>query len=91
VENSIQHGLEPQVQGGSITVRASAASGVLTLEVADTGKGLDPSANPADGKGFGLRQVRERLATLYGTTAAIEFVADRAGGTRASITFPLNS
>ena len=90
VENSIQHGLEPQVQGGSITVRAFAAAGVLTLEVADTGKGLDPATSPADGKGFGLRQVRERLATLYGAAAAIEFVAGRAGGTRASITIPLN-
>ncbi|MDE2417656.1 MAG: histidine kinase, partial [Burkholderiales bacterium] len=89
VENSIQHGLEPQVQGGSISVRAFAAAGVLTLEVADTGKGLDPATSPADGNGFGLRQVRERLATLYGTAAAIEFIADHAGGTRASITIPL--
>ena len=91
VENSFQHGLEPQVEGGSIAVRASAASGVLTLEVADTGKGLDPTALPVDGKGFGLRQVRERLTTLYGTEAAIEFVAVHAGGTRASITIPFKS
>jgi LytS/YehU family sensor histidine kinase len=91
VENSIQHGLEPQVQGGSIVVRAGSGAGVLTLEVSDTGKGLDVHATPADGKGFGMRQVRERLATLYGDAAAIEFIAASAGGTRARITIPLKS
>lgn len=40
VENAIQHGLEPQVQGGEVSVTASAAQGVLTLLVRDTGAGL---------------------------------------------------
>jgi len=91
VENSIQHGLEPQVPGGSITVRAASDAGVLTLEVSDTGKGLDSRATPLEGKGFGLRQVRERLATLYGTESAIKLIAGSAGGTRASITIPLKT
>ena len=93
VENSIQHGLEPKVAGGSITVRARRSGNRLTLEVEDTGLGFDATRAGAggatqDGRGFGLSQVRERLATTYGTEATINLIADSAGGTRASITFP---
>ena len=67
------------------------ADDFLDAEVSDTGKGLDSRATPLEGKGFGLRQIRERLATLYGTESAIKLVACSAGGTRASITFPLKT
>ncbi|RYF38602.1 MAG: sensor histidine kinase, partial [Comamonadaceae bacterium] len=40
VENSIQHGLEPKVEGGSITVSARREGTQLVLRVADTGVGL---------------------------------------------------
>ncbi len=86
VENSIKHGLEPKVDGGSITVRARRAGPLLTLEVNDTGVGL--ATAPPGNAGFGLAQVRERLATAYGSQVAISMAADPAGGTRASITFP---
>jgi sensor histidine kinase YesM len=92
VENAIHHGLEPKVDGGSITVQASQTGGTITLEVADTGMGFDPAAlaRPATpDRGYGLSHVRERLATLYGTAGTINFIASYASGTRASITFPL--
>ncbi len=91
VENSIQHGLEPQVGGGSITVSASRNGNTLALIVQDTGAGLgQPSAPREHAGGFGLTQVRERLATLYGSEATINLIAAHAGGTRATITFPVN-
>lgn len=86
VENAIQHGLEPQVAGGSITVRARQADGWVTLEVQDTGVGL--AHGPATADGFGLAQVRERLAATYGDRGAIELLAAHAGGTSARVTFP---
>lgn len=95
VENAIRHGLEPQVEGGRITVRASTLPGqsgqpLLVLEVHDTGAGLQ-GALPASGPGrsFGLAQVRERLATLHGTHGTLELIASSAGGTSATVTFPL--
>jgi sensor histidine kinase YesM len=92
VENSISHGLEPQVDGGSITVQARREGTQLVLEVSDTGIGLGAASNSGNGTpggtGFGLAQVRERLATEYGAQAALNFVASGAGGTRATITFP---
>lgn len=88
VENSLTHGLEPKVDGGSITVQARREGAQLVLEVNDTGIGLNADNGTPGGTGFGLAQVRERLATEYGTQAALEFIADPAGGTRTTITFP---
>ncbi|MFN4120166.1 sensor histidine kinase [Acidovorax sp.] len=96
VENAIRHGLEPQVQGGHITVRASTRSGpqgpMLVIEVNDTGAGLPATLpTPGPGQSFGLAQVRERLATLHGSQGTLELIAASAGGTSARVTFPLDS
>ncbi|HYF43450.1 MAG TPA: histidine kinase, partial [Ramlibacter sp.] len=85
VENAIKHGLEPKVDGGRITVSARREQGQLVLDVVDTGVGPGEAASA---KGFGLAQIRERLATLYGPVAAMEFVANRPDGTRATVRFP---
>ena len=89
VENSIQHGLEPKVQGGRVTVSARREEGTLVLEVADTGVG--PPEQPPSGKGFGMTQVRERLATLHGGEAGITFEAAPGGGSRTVIRLPLHT
>jgi LytS/YehU family sensor histidine kinase len=95
VENAIRHGLEPQVEGGRITVRAHTdANQRLVLEVCDTGAGLAagaPAAPSAAGRSFGLAQVRERLSTLYGDQGTIELIAQPAGGTCARVQFPYKS
>lgn len=92
VENSIQHGLEPKVEGGSLTISARREGAILVLEVADTGMSFDPadasSRAQTNGHGFGLQQIRERLATVYGPAATIKFIASPQAGTRASIQFP---
>jgi hypothetical protein len=87
VENSIQHGLEPKVGGGSIAVSARVEAGRLLLEVADTGVGS--AAAPQDGKGFGLSQVRERLAALYGEAAGFDFRTEPGQGAHSRISIPL--
>jgi len=96
VENAIRHGLEPQVEGGHITVRASTRPGnsgpQLVLEVIDTGVGLpEQLPPPGPGQSFGLAQARERLATLHGNAGTLELIAENTGGTRANVTFPLKS
>ncbi len=92
VENSIRHGLEPKVEGGEITVRARRNGERLVIEVSDTGVGLDaaaPSPEGGSGSGFGLEQVRERLATVFGTQSEMRLAAVPAGGTCATLSFPL--
>lgn len=86
VENSIQHGLEPKVEGGRIVVRARRDDGRLVIEVDDSGKGNAGEAS--NGAGFGLAQVRERLAALHEDRARLDFQAD-AGGAHARISLPI--
>jgi len=88
VENSIRHGLEPKVEGGAIDVRARQLDGRLIVEVRDTGVGLD-AAQTSEGSGFGLEQVRERLATVYGDQGRMSLAAGPSGGTLATLSFPL--
>ncbi|MDM0104118.1 histidine kinase [Variovorax sp. J22R24] len=91
VENSIRHGLEPQVEGGEITVRARRDGGLLVIEVSDTGVGIGnaPAPAEADPGGFGVAQVRERLTTVYGAQSSMTMSPLATGGTCAKITFPL--
>ena len=93
VGNSIKHGLEPCLQGGSITVRASLAAGFLTLEVSDTGAGVTTSAAAETNSGetddgFGMAQVRERLASAYEDRASLTITPNIPTGTCVTITLP---
>ena len=90
VENSIQHGLEPQLEGGRIEVTAARDAQHLRLTVRDTGVGLSAHATPR-GTGFGTQQVRERLAALYGPAASLTLEAAPGGGTLATILIPLET
>ncbi len=87
VENCIRHGLEPSLQGGDIHVIARHNGGALELEVSDTGVGCEPVPQA----GFGLTQVRERLATAYPGQARLDWHASPGRGTRALLTLPLQA
>ena len=91
VENAIKHGLEQHVDGGCLRIHARRDGHHLLLEVRDTGAGLAPTPAP-DGTGFGLTQIRERLATLYGAQATFTLTpaTDPEGGTLAAIRIPLD-
>lgn len=86
VENSIRHGLEPNVAGGSIHISVRRQGNMLVLEVTDTGVGLP---TPTPHAGFGLTQVREQLAAAYGAQATLEMAAVATGGTSARVQIPL--
>ncbi len=95
VENAIKHGIEPSLQGGRIDVTARREGRVLVLQVHDTGVGLGASpGSPADAAagGFGLTQVRQRLATLYGAGAQLTLAAAESGqGTVATLQIPIET
>lgn len=86
VENSIKHGLEPKVDGGHILVSAARDGDRLVLQVQDTGLG---EGGAAHGTGFGLGQVRERLAAVYGERGQVQFSAVPGSGATATVRLPI--
>ncbi|MET0533152.1 MAG: histidine kinase, partial [Steroidobacter sp.] len=89
LENAIRHGLAPMCEGGSISVTAKRENGYLRLQVDDDGVGLRPDFGQR--LGVGLRNVKERLQTLY--SQAAEFGIDSrpgARGTSVTILVPLH-
>jgi Histidine kinase len=84
VENSIKHGLEPQREGGKVTIRASEENGTLRVSVLDTGRGFSETL----GAGVGLTNIRERLAALYGDRGKLTLEAREPHGVEAAIEVP---
>ena len=93
IENSIKHGLEPRIHGGTVTLRSRLQGDRVMIEVADDGVGI--VARPAsefrrEGDGIGMKNVRERLEVLYGTEARFTVVSNPGRGTLVSIELPAN-
>jgi len=88
VENAIQHGLEPAIDGGTLRIQARQEGQQLVLTVDDDGVGLG-AAPASQGTGFGSQQVRDRLATQYGSAAHLDLAPAAPHGCRATVTLPL--
>jgi signal transduction histidine kinase len=98
VENAIHHGLEPLVQGGTITLSAQLSGEQLTLSVCDDGAGLTEHVPlcraPATqaglhAGGLGLSHVHQRLLHQYGKHARLTLVARVPQGACAQVQLPL--
>lgn len=87
VENAVQHGLEPKLEGGEIVLRAALDDGLLRIEVGDNGHGL-VDAPPRPGGGVGLSNLRERVRQLYGPDARLELLENPGGGVLARLLLP---
>ena len=99
IENSIKHGLEPRIGGGTVTLRSRLLEGQLVIEVEDDGVGTEPgravtepvSGLVREGNGIGMRNVRERMQVLYGGDAHVEMVSRPGRGTRVRLVMPVFS
>ncbi len=90
VENAVKYGLEPKIEGGEIVVKASRDTDGFVLSVRDDGVGLGNASTAKAGAGTGMKNVRDRLASLYGDRAtlnisAIDDLGDGQHGTIATI------
>lgn len=91
IENSIKHGLEPRIHGGTVTLRSRLQGDRVAIEVADDGVGIVAGSEHAlsrKGNGIGMKNVRERLEVLYGSKARFTVVSNPGRGTLVSIEFP---
>ena len=98
IENSIKHGLEPRISGGTVTLRSRIEGGRLVIEIEDDGVGVEPGGNRAgpvsglerEGSGIGMRNVRERMQVLYGDAAHVEMVSRPGRGTKVRLVMPVD-
>ena len=93
VENAVQHGVQPRLEGGEIHIQACLdAQGGLCLQVLDDGQGpgpgLDfrqPAPRAAQRGGLGLRNTAQRLRQAFGDRASLDLHARAQGGCAAEV------
>lgn len=88
VENAVKHGVAKTDAAVRVKLTAGAEADRLILAVLDSGPGL-PEKDGSMTEGIGIRNVRERLARLYGDAAALSLQDREQGGARAEIRMPL--
>jgi two-component system, LytTR family, sensor kinase len=98
IENSIKHGLEPRISGGTVTLRSRIMNdGMLMVEVEDDGVGMaherhqisSVSSETASGTGIGMRNVRERMQVQYGELGTVEINSRPGRGTKVTLRMPV--
>ncbi|MCL6457192.1 MAG: sensor histidine kinase [Gorillibacterium sp.] len=91
VENAIVHGFGHAAKSGNIHIHAYPEGGLLIIEVADDGIGLEAAGSKPKRRanaGVGLSNLRERLGLLYQGNAKLT-LESLATGTRARLELPL--
>jgi two-component system, LytTR family, sensor kinase len=86
VENALRHGIAPSERGGRVTIAARRDGDDLVLSVTDTGVG---PRGAIPGTGVGIRNLRERLETMYGSRTSVTLQPRAEGGAVATIRLPL--
>jgi two-component system sensor histidine kinase AlgZ len=69
LENAIYHGVEPQPDGGTVTVTGDLSGGLVTVVVRNR---VAERQNDREGNKLALANIRERLALMYGERALVK-------------------
>lgn len=89
VENSIKHGIAPQLGGGRITIRSRRDRGHTIIEIIDNGNGMNcAELDRTRSSGIGLRNVDERLRVIYGENYHLKLESAPGKGTCARVEIP---
>lgn len=83
VENAMYHGLEPKMGNGTITVTGKKEADNLVFTVEDDGVGIRDTSVLE--KGYGVRNVQERIALYYGEGFGVSYTSRPGEGTRVTI------
>jgi two-component system sensor histidine kinase AlgZ len=69
LENAIYHGVEPQPDGGVVTITGELTGGLITIVVRNA---VAKKQNDREGNKLALANIRERLALMYGERALVK-------------------
>jgi signal transduction histidine kinase len=90
VENAVKHGLSRKMGTGTVRIEAQVTNGFLRLTVGDDGLGMAGTALASVyERGVGLRNLRDRLARLYGPAYLPEIVSAPDAGTQVRLSLPV--
>jgi two-component system sensor histidine kinase LytS len=100
VENALKHGILPKEEGGRVSIHARPDNGYVRISVHDDGVGMTseqiqallserPGQVSRNGSGIALRNVKMRLAALYGTEHPLTIESEPGKGTTVSFSVPL--
>ena len=87
IENAIKYAITPAMGAAHLYLGARADTGRLVLTVEDDGPGMSPE--PRTRAGVGLRNTRDRLATMYGGGAEMRILKGAHGGVLVELDMPL--
>lgn len=97
VENSIHHGLKGKPNGGEIRIQMKREGDLVKVRVEDNGSGIPEhvmeqlgktSVKSEEGNGIGVHNANQRLISLFGPEAKLQFENREGGGCRISFTIP---
>ena len=91
VENAVEHGLSPQVNGGDLHISARVLDDTLHLSVRDNGAGCawPPPSDPNGRRGVGLSALQRRFELEHDGRARFEVDTAPGQGFAVTITWPL--
>lgn len=87
VENAVTHGIAHLLDGGTVAIHVERRAATLSITVENPSDADRPGGR---GAGVGLRNVKERLRTLYGTDASL-LTDEHDGRFVARVDLPLTS
>ncbi len=89
VENSVVHGFHNR-SSGTIAIIINRLGERLVITIEDDGKGYQPNrTEQRKTGGYGIRNVKERIAAYFGSGYGIDIEQRNEGGTRVKVTLPV--
>lgn len=97
IENALEHGIEPSVDKGHITISVRLNGSEIVIQVIDNGLGMSEeqlnrirtgTVLSSKGTGVGVTNVQERIRLYFGAAYGLRFESEQEVGTTVTIIFP---
>lgn len=93
IENSVKYAFNESESGNLISIKAYKENDLIVYEIIDNGCGFDTNVlnkNEESIKGFGIKNVTERIKLEYGEKGTVQVISDVGKGTKVIITIPVS-
>ncbi len=91
VENAIKYAVNPQLDGGTITIKAVIKDNKLEITLSDNGPGINKNKSgkiDQSSSGVGIANTRERLRKLYPQNSHFKITSEEGKGVTINISLP---